>query len=252
MNADAIRKKKRGSAFNGGFAPIQRPVQEVDMRRLAAHNQLENQEVSRQNRNPRGTRFTTERKAGPLQYEGYTRFHETEGIKGVRTTDPSWDRSINQQSGGKPFSPPTRPGQGRSVQAQQMGAFVGQTMDQVPIGDKVEGYFFDEDGLQGKRAKWFSEQTKGAIGGDNQRRFSVTRVSQDTWKRGDGQIIKWNPLENKQNLAKEAVKTGVKVVGGPFVQGAMALDGLLKMTFGEGLFEHRAKQHKKVLDEMGW
>ena len=241
---DKRQRDRRSATQQGVF--IQRPTTQIDPRALAAHHQLENQRRSRQNRNPRGTRFTNERVAGGSSAETYTRFHPTEGVKGVRTHDVTFDRTANQQKGGTPFAPPTRGGAGRRVQGAQMSGIVGQTLDAIPIGDRVTGQFSDQGMSPETRANWFSRETNGAIGGENKARFDIKRVARDKWLREDGKVITWDPGQNKRNLAGMAIRRGASIVGGPVMQGVMQLDGLLEQTFGKGLFQHQSENAAKT------
>ena len=242
MSKAQENKRKQGY----GQAPILRSEQQVtNPRAVAAHHQVNNQQVSRQNRNPRGTRYTTNRTAGGSTQEIYTRYHPKEGVHGVRTHDPSWDRTVNQQKGGTPFKPPTRGGVGRDVQKAQMGAMVGNALDQVRIGDYVEGEFYKGDGFQDRRGAYFGKATNGVLADTGKGTFSVKRVGPTTWLRGDGQVIHFNPKQPMKDLAAMGVKQVARLAGGPAVQGYLTLDQAVEHLTGKRIDQHHVEQNTK-------
>lgn len=222
---------------------------EINPRAVAAHHQIENQQRTRQNRNPRGTRFTNNRTAGAVSAETYTRFDPKEGVKGVRTHDLAVDRTVNQQKGGTPFAPPKRGGMGRQVQKGQMGAMVGVALDAVPVGDVVTGEFYSGDKYQPQRASWFDKQTNGVLSGNEKGAFEVKRIAKDKWQKPDGKVITWDPNTLKQGLAKEAVKTVAKWAGGLPAQGFLALDGLVEFSTGKGILQHHQDEQTKNMGQ---
>ena len=244
MSRAQENKRKQGY---GGFpvAPIQRSEQQINPRAVAAHHQTQNQIVGRQNRNPRGTRYTTNRTAGGVTQEVYTKYHPKEGVHGVRTHDPSWDRTVNQQRGGTPFKPPSRGGTGREVGKAQMGAMVGQALDQIPIGDYVEGEFFKGDGLQNRRGAYFGKATNGVLADTGKGTFSVKRVGPTTWLRGDGKTIHFNPKQPTRDLAAMGVKQVARMVGGPAVQGYLTIDQAVEQMTGKRIDQHHVEQNTK-------
>ncbi len=233
------KKNRRGRTVSDGLSmPIQRSKQQVNKRALAADKQLRNQTVERKNRNPRGTRYTNQRTAGGSTVEVYSQYHPKEGVKGVRTHDISIDRTVNQKPGGTPFKFPSRGGEGRQIQGNQMKALLGFTLDNVPVGDYVEGEFFSGDQNQAKRAQWFDKQTNGVLHGDKRGAFSAKRLDQTHWQRADGKVVEFNPKSLANNIGKEAVKQVMRWAGGAPAQGALALDGLIEFSTGKGIAEH--------------
>ena len=52
----------------------------------------------------------------------------------------------------------------------------------------------------------------------------------------------------RSGLSQMAIKRQLAALGGPYLQGIIQLDGILKGVYGKGLFEHQAEQRGESLD----
>lgn len=252
----ANNKDKRSQFPSTGLVPVQRNQQVINPKAVAAHHQVTNQQaIERKNRNPRGTKFETYRragKAGGVHASDYVKFDPKEGIKGVRTHDLAWDRGVNRRPGGTEFQAPTRGGVGRQVSTQQMGAMVGQSLDQIPIGDRITGEFYTGDGQQGRRGSYFGRETNGLLKPNDKGAFGAKRVGPTTWLRDDGVKIHFDPKQPTKDLARMGVSRVARTIGGPMMQGIMTLNDAVHAMTGKGLLDHRRDGQDKVAKHMGW
>ena len=120
----------------------------------------------------------------------------------------------------------------------------GTLMDAVPVGEDVIAQPVESDSGRNPRARMYDRATKGALkptttyyGSDNQysmQEVKATKGPGNMWSNpANAKDVKFDPKSLQSDLKGMAARKAAAFLGGPIVQGAMAVDGAVAGLTGQ-------------------